>query len=388
MKRIFIVNGNVIAENEVKKTAVVIEDGKICCDDYRQPVPENAEVIDAEGMYVSPGFVEIHVHGGGGADFTDASEQAFDIICKTHLEHGTTSIMPTTVSCSPAAMDNLFSVYRKVTEGKNRITFLGLHLEGPFIADAMRGAQNPVYVRNPSKREVDYLIDCAGDIIRMCTAAPELDGIGYLAKKMSQRGIILSVGHSDAVYADIERGFDMGFRHITHLYSNTPTVRKIDQRVCAGVREAAYLIDGMAIELIGDGHHVPPEVIRLAVKYKGADKINITSDAMRAAGTNDTESYLGEVKAENRVIVEDGVAKLPDRSFYAGSIATADIMLKYLAGRCGVGICDAVKMLSLTPARLVGAEGRKGSIEKGKDADIVIFDNDFNIKRVITVNDF
>ncbi len=383
MDKLFIKNGSVVKPGGIDNCTLVVENGKITDNNYHGEIPASASVLDAEGLYIAPGFVEIHAHGGGGCDFMDATTEAFDTIAKTHLAHGTTSIMPTTVACSYEAMSKLFSLYRDVCDS-SPVTYLGLHLEGPYISQEMRGAQNPSYVRNPDPREIDRLMDEAGDIIKMCTAAPEIEGIGYMAEKMLKNDIVLSLGHSDATFELAKRGYDMGFKRITHLYSNTPTVRKINQVVCAGVREAAYLLDDMEIELIGDGHHVPKEVLQLALKVKGADKINLTSDAMRAAGTNAGESYLGEIKPENRVIVEDGVAKLPDRSFYAGSIATGDVMLKWAVNKCGVSINDAITMLALTPAKVAGVDNKKGSLEIGKDADILLIDKEMNIKSVIT----
>lgn len=373
---------NAVLGETLKKVNIAIEDGRIVSADYCGNVHNFDSIIDAEGLYALPGFVELHAHGGGGYDFMDLTEEAFVNISKTHLSHGTTSILPSTVACSKEAMLDLFSLYRKVSEKNFGINLLGLHLEGPFVSQEMRGAQNPSYVRPPSKEEVDMLMSEGGDIIKMCTAAPELEGVQYLAEKMRAHNIVLSSGHSNGTYSDIEKAHSMGFNHITHLYSNTPTVRKINQVVYAGILEAAYLLDGIKIELIADGHHVPAEVLRLALKIKGADNINLTSDAMRAAGTDATESYLGSICPENRVIIEDGVAKLPDRSYYAGSLATGDNMLRWAVNTCGVSIPDAVKMISTTPAKIIGAT-QKGSISKGKDADIVLFDKDLNLKAVI-----
>lgn len=384
MKRTIIAGGNVILPDRVKKCDVLIENGMISDVGTLGEIPPDADIIDAGGMYVSPGFVEIHAHGGGGFDFMDSTVGAFEAIARVHLSHGTTSIAPTTVACGREAMSKLFELYRKVTAEKSRMSYLGLHLEGPYISLAQKGAQNPFFIHTPTKYEVDALMEEAGDIISMCTAAPELCGIDYMAEAMLSNQITLSVGHSDAVYSDVEKAVKMGFCHYTHLYSNTPTVRKINQVVYAGAREAAYLLDDMKIELIGDGHHVPKEVLLLALKVKGADNVNLTSDAMRTAGTNASESYLGEICPENRVIIEDGVAKLPDRSFYAGSIATGDVMLRWAVRECGVGMCDAVRMLSLTPASIIGADKTKGSIERGKDADVLIIDDDLNVKKVIT----
>lgn len=376
--RKLIKGADVVLPDSCKKCSVLIANGKIAA-----ILPENsaadAEIINADGMYMLPGFVEIHAHGGGGFDFADGTEEAFKAVCGAHLSHGTTSVAPTLVSMSDESMYRFFDIYRAM-KPKIGINLLGIHLEGPFISPEMKGAQNPAYIHSPDKREVDRLADTAGDIISLCTAAPETSGAEYMAKRMKECGSVLSIGHSNATCAQAKKGFDMGFSHITHLYSNTPGVRKINQVVCAGLLEAAYLYD-FDIELIGDGHHVAKEVLALALKVKGADKINLTSDAMRAAGTDAAESYLGEIAPENRVIIEDGVAKLPDRSFFAGSIATGDIMLKWAVRDCGVHVCDASKMLSATPARIIGAK-KKGSIVCGYDADLILTDKEFNVNKI------
>ncbi len=385
MERTFIKNGSVVGENDVQIRTVVLENGKIADDNFIGDIPDGAKIVDAAGMYVAPGFVEVHAHGGGGYDFMDATEEAFKGVLEMHRSHGTTSFMPTTVACDYEAMSKLFSLYRRLADTYNDVTLLGVHLEGPYISQSMRGAQNPNYVREPSKNEIDRLMDEAGDIISMCTAAPEIGGIEYMAKRMKEKNIVLSVGHSDCLFDDIQRAYSMGFERFTHLYSNTPTVHKVNQVVYAGVREAAYLIGGMSVELIGDGHHLPKEVLRLTMNVKGVDKISLTTDAMRAAGcVGLTESYLGEIKPENRVIIEDGVAKLPDRTYYAGSIATSDVALRWAVGDCGVSLPDAFKMLSLNPARAARVESTKGSICKGKDADIILLDGALNVKQVIT----
>mgnify|MGYP004697091453 FL=1 len=380
--RKFITGGKVISSEKCNSSSIVIENGKVVEILPSSVKVENGEIIDANGMYVMPGFVEIHAHGGGGFDFMDASATAFDEIAAAHLRHGTTSILPTTVACSIESMEKLFDIYRE-ENGRAKINMLGLHLEGPYISYEMKGAQNPKFVRSPSKAEIDRLIDKNGDIIRMCTAAPELDGIEYMAKRMADKNIVLSVGHSNGTCEDARIARELGFTHITHLYSNTPGVRKINQVVYAGILEAAYLYD-FDVELIGDGHHVAKDVLQLALKYKGSDKINLTSDAMRAAGTNVKESYLGEKRPDNRVIIEDSVAKLPDRSFFAGSIATGDTMLKWAVNTCGIDICEASKMLSTTPARIIGETG-KGEIRRGADADIIVVNEKLNIERVFVM---
>lgn len=384
----FVINGSIVTKNRILQGSIVIEYGKILEVGYMGDIPENAKIIDAEGAFIMPGFVEVHVHGGGGFDYMDGTVEAFNTVSKAHRDHGTTTILPTTVACSFDSMVKVFDTYRKVLSQNTTINYGGLHLEGPYISMEMKGAQNPNYIRCPSQKEVDAVLEAGGDIIRKCTVAPEIDGIPYLAQKMLKKDITLSSGHSNAIFSDIKNGYDMGIRHITHMYSNTPSVRKINQVVYAGIIEAAYSIDDMCIEFIGDGHHLPKEVLIMALKIKGADKINLTSDAMRAAGTDVTESFLGECKPENRVIIENGVAKLPDRSFYAGSITTGDKMLKWAVLDCGVSLCDASKLLSLSPARNAGLDKKKGSLESGKDADIIFVDSKMNVTQVFLSSDF
>lgn len=386
--RVFITNGQIVTRDSITAGSLVIENGKILEVGYKGEIPKGAKVIDAWGKYVLPGFVELHAHGGGGCDFMDGTVEAFNTVAQLHRSHGTTTILPTTVACSTESMLKMFETYREALSGKKIINYSGLHLEGPFISQEMRGAQNPAFVRCPSREEVDTLLGFGGDIIRKCTVAPEIEGVDYLTDELRKRNIALSIGHSNGTYADVEAAYNMGYCHITHMYSNTPSVRKINQVVYAGIIEAAYSIDGMCIEFIGDGHHLPKEVLKMALKIKGADKINLTSDAMRAAGTEVAESFLGECREENRVIIEDGVAKLPDRSYYAGSITTGDKMLRWAVNDCGVSICDAAKMLSLTPAKIIGLSADKGSLEPGKDADIVFADKELNVEASYIFDDF
>ncbi|MDO5478725.1 MAG: amidohydrolase family protein, partial [Clostridia bacterium] len=206
--RTFIKNGTIFKEDGISDGILVIEDGKILDTDYFGEIPENSRVIDVKGNYVMPGFVEIHAHGGGGADFMDKTADAFETVAKTHRKHGTCfavmntaslQILPTTVAASYESLLKVFETYRKVSASKT-INFGGLHLEGPFISMEMKGAQNPAFIRNPEKAEVDALIEAGGDIIKKCTVAPEIPGIDYLAKKFTDNGIYLSSGHSNGTF--------------------------------------------------------------------------------------------------------------------------------------------------------------------------------------------
>ncbi len=381
MKRICIKNGRIVLPDRIEKLNIIAEDGIIA--DVCNFIPEDCAVIDAAGKIVTPGLVELHAHGAGGSDFCDATAEAFENVVKTHLKHGATLICPTAVSCTADKLFNLFDIYRMVKSQSLGGYMHKLHLEGPFLNVNMCGAQRPDIIRCPSSCEVDAIFDSASDIIGRIGCAPEIDGIDYLAKKAVENGIMLSIAHSGATAEQTKRAIDMGFTHVTHLYSGTTTVRKINQRVCAGILEAAYLYDNINIELIGDGRHVAKETMQLALKIKSSDKINLTSDSMRAAGqVGVSESYLGDICPENRVIIDDGVAKLPDMSSYAGSIATADRMLQNAVLNYGISVTDAVNMLSATPSRIIGAQ-KKGSISAGKDCDIVIWNEDFTVSDII-----
>lgn len=384
MKKLIIKNAEVVLSDKVlHNTDVAVVDGKIA-EIGKIVLPEGSDfdVFDATGKYLVAGFIEMHVHGGGGFDFMDGSVDAFINIVDNHCMHGTTSIVPTTIACSEEEMFTLFDTYRKAAGKVKTANLLGVHLEGPFISPAMKGAQPEAYVRTPSKREIDKIVSEAGDIVAICSMAPEIEGIEYAAKKLKDNGVALSIAHSNAIAADVFKAYDMGFDHVTHLYSNTPGIRKINQIVYAGIPEAVYLIDGMTVELIGDGKHVPKEAMQMVLKLKGAEKVSLVTDAMRAAGQNVTESYLGKICPEARVIVEDGVAKLPDRTFYAGSIATSEIAFRNAVMNYEIPITSASTMMSAAPAKFLGIGDRKGSIKVGYDADLVVTDLSCNVENV------
>jgi N-acetylglucosamine-6-phosphate deacetylase len=383
MNRIFIKNGKLVLPDKIKEKAVlVIENGKIAQTDYKGEIPEGAEIIDANEGVVLAGFIDEHLHGGGGFDFMDASKEAFREIRKIHCLYGTTSITPTTVTDSIEHTEHLFDIYREVAKEDKYANFLGIHLEGPFLSKEMKGAQQEKYLQEPNKIVVERLLKSGGDIIKRISCAPELNGIKQMTNMLLEAGIRLSIAHSNATCRQVIEAYKWGFDQITHLYSNTPSVRKIGQKVEAGIVEAAYLLTDMRVELIGDGVHVPKELLQLVIKLKGADKVLLITDAMRAAGTKVKESILGGLQGGHKVIIEDGVAKLPDRSFFAGSIATSDLVFRNAVQNAGIPITMVSEMMSLTPAKSLGVDKEKGSLESGKDADIVIMDKELKVSHV------
>lgn len=384
MKKIAFVNGVILLPHEeLKNHAVIVEGEKIASVIPMRDLPQDITRISLQGGYLSPGFVDIHVHGGGGADFMDATPQAVRTVAATHCAHGTTSLCPTTMTCPNEQLYACFAAYREVLKtGTGSADLLGLHLEGPFFAAANRGAQPTEGDRIPTAEETGEILSRAGGMIVRWDAAPELAGMQIFAAQVKAQGILLSIGHSSATAEEALNAYSDGFSHITHMYCATTTEHKRGQVVHAGIVEAAYLEDGMTIELIADGKHIPKETMRLAFRLKGDDRLALITDAMRAAGTDMQHAMLGDAQHGVFVLIEDGVAKLPDRTSYAGSIATMDHALRVVHQKYGLPLCDVVRAMSLTPARLVGAAARKGSIAPGKDADLVLLSPSLVVQQV------
>lgn len=379
--RIKIYNGQILTPFRcIKDATLVAEGGKIKAISEDDILVSDAVEIDAGGRYVSPGFIDIHVHGGGGFDFMDGTVEAFLKIAEIHAQHGTTSMLPTTLTAEKEDLFLTFETYRKAkAENKHGAEFLGMHLEGPYFNMNQKGAQDPRYIRNPDPIEYKDIMRYSSDIKRW-SAAPELPGAVEFARYLKSRGILVALGHTDATYDEALIGYENGFTLATHFYSCMAGVTRKRALRYAGTIEAGYLLEGMDVEVIGDGIHCPPPLLKLIYKTKGTDRIALVTDAMRAAGMPEGESVLGSLRDGLKVIVEDGVAKLPDRSSFAGSVATTDRLVRTMVKMADIPLLDAVKMATMTPATIIGVFGRKGSLVPGKDADIVIFDSDIQIQ--------
>ncbi|MBD0377272.1 MAG: N-acetylglucosamine-6-phosphate deacetylase [Flavisolibacter sp.] len=336
--------------------------------------------IDAMGNYISPGFIDIHVHGGGGHDFMDGSEEAFLKIAETHAQYGTTAMFPTTLTSEKEDLLHTLHLYEQANKKNTKgAQLLGMHLEGPYFAMNQRGAQDPRYIRDPDPAEYKDVIAHSSSIKRW-SAAPELKGAIAFGKYITSKGILAAVAHTDAVYEEVLEAFENGYTLATHLYSAMSGVTRRNAFRYAGVIESAFLLDEMDVEIIADGVHLPAPLLKLVYKIKGTDRIALITDAMRAAGIPEGESILGNLKNGLKVIVEDGVAKLPDRTSFAGSVATADRLVRTMVQMAGVPLTEAVRMMTSTPARIMKVDKAKGSLIEGKDADIVLFDEDIDIK--------
>lgn len=341
---------------------------------------DDAIEIDAKENYVSPGFIDIHVHGGGGYDFMDESEEAFLKIAQTHAKHGTTAMLPTTLTSEKEGLLHTLELYEQANKkNTSGAQFIGMHLEGPYFALNQRGAQDPKYIRDPDPAEYKEILQHSPSIKRW-SAAPELKGAIEFGKYITSKGVLAAVAHTDAIYEEVLDAFENGYTLTTHLYSAMSGVTRRNAFRYAGVIESAYLLDEMDVEIIADGVHLPAPLLKLVYKIKGADRTALITDAMRAAGMPEGESVLGNLKTGLKVIVEDGVAKLPDRTSFAGSVATADRLVRTMINLADVPLIEAVRMITKTPARIMKIDDKKGSLAEGKDADVLIFDEDINIK--------
>jgi len=375
-----IFNGKIITPEKI------IDGGTILIQSNRIEAISNGDIevancieIDAQGKYISPGFIDIHIHGGGGYDFMDGNEEAFLKIAETHAKFGTTAMLPTTLTSTKEAMLQILGVYESANRNNVKgAQFLGMHLEGPYIAMSQKGAQDPRYIRDPLPEEYEEILS-KFSCIKRWSAAPELKGAIEFGKYIKSKGVLPAVAHTDAIYEEVVKAFDNGYTLATHLYSAMSTVTRRNSFRFAGVVESAYIIDEMDVEIIADGVHLPAPLLKLVYKIKGADRTALITDAIRPAGTNVSESILGSMEDGLKVIIEDGVAKLPDRSSFAGSVATADRLVRSMITLAEIPLEDAVKMISATPARILGVQNKKGSLSVGKDADILIFDDTITI---------
>jgi N-acetylglucosamine-6-phosphate deacetylase len=379
-----IINGNIITPGGMVERGTVVLSGRVIQSLGAGDLPApGARILDARGMYVSPGFIDLHVHGGGGFDFMDGHESAFLAIAEIHARYGTTAMLPTTLTGSGEEILHTLATYERVLPKNNQgAQFLGMHLEGPYFAMNQRGAQDPRYIRDPDPVEYRKILEKA-HLIRRWSAAPELKGAIAFAHEAREKGVLVSMAHTDAVYEEALEGFNNGYTLATHLYSGMSGVTRRNAYRYAGVVEAAFLIDGMDVEIIADGVHLPAPLLQLVYKIKGAARTALITDAMRAAGMPEGDSVLGNIHHGLKVIVEDGVAKLPDRSAFAGSVATADRLVRTMIREAGVTLQEAVRMMTATPAAILGLGDSKGTLAPGMDADLVIFDEDIKVHATI-----
>lgn len=379
--RTIIFNGKVISHQTlIPFGGVTIDDGIISSVFSGEPDElDNCRSIDADGLFISPGFIDTHIHGGGGADVMDGTAEAVLHIAKIHEKYGLTSFVPTTLTASGERISKACAAIREAQSvQRNGATILGIHLEGPFISTAYKGAQNPEFLLKPSIE--NYLgITGGGENVLRVSMAPELNGAFELARYLADKKILCSVAHSQAGYKIMREAADNGFSHITHMFNGMSGLTSPDYYCQAGVIESALELDSYSAEVICDGCHMPPEMIRLLIKCKKQDRVMLTSDATCPTDMPPGIYDLGGLP----VLVSDGVAMLTDRSSFAGSIATADRLVRNAVHAVGLSMVSAVNMLSYNVAKSIGLDHEIGSLDIGFKADVLLFDENVDIKLVI-----
>lgn len=361
-----VLHGYGVIINEGKITAIVLEQG------IRTEAGDR--VINGEGQFLSPGFIDIHNHGNSGSDFMDATEEAIDSIGKFHLQNGVTSYLGTVITQS---YENMLNAVKNMAGYKNKPNtsqLLGIHLEGPFFSASKKGAQPGEYIKEPNMPFIKELINISGNKLKMVSIAPEKKGAPEIISYLKENGITAAMAHSNATYGEAENGINHGATAATHLYNG---MRGFTHRE-PGIAGAALTDNRVYCEIIYDRIHLHDAAVQIALKMKGPDKIILVSDAMRSAGLNDGIYELGGQK----VTVKKGAARLEDGSL-AGSTLNLRKAVHNMVKFLNVPIHEAVRMASLSPAEAIGVNNRKGSIEPGKDADMILFDDELNISLVI-----
>ena len=377
------INAKIIFPDKIAEGVVITDQGKIVDITECYTPSEGDTVIDCGGLFLSPGFIDAHVHGGGNK--SAMSENPDDIIAmaEAHLKYGTTSIVPTTLAAPVEQLKRVISSVKAASEKSKKANILGIHLEGPYLSLKYKGAQSPENILNPNTDSPDELLDMWDKILIM-GAAPEEEGCLELGKKLKERGIVASVAHSAASFEQVEEAVKHGYSDVTHIYNACTSCFKTGVFRTAGVVEAGLVMDELTTQAIADLRHLPKGVLRLIYKSKGDDGMYLITDGLEFSASDIKENTVYTQENGMGVIYEDKVMKLADGSALAGSAATLIDCVKNMYKEIGAPLYSAVKMASYTPARVIGYGNTKGKIAKSYDADFVIFDDDLNIKSVIT----
>ena len=379
--RTTIINAKIVTTTEIIENGVcMIENGHIRY--VGTKIQAANKTVDAQGNYLIPGFIDLHCHGGQGLEFMDATADEYAEIANFHLSHGTTTMLATTLAASDQETESALNTFEQFYKRYPYTTLKGVHMEGPWLNPAQCGAQNVEYMKTPSVEELKALKEKYPFILRI-GAAPELDGGLEFGKQSKNLGIVASIAHTDGDFNDIKKAKENGYTLMTHLYSGMKGVTRKNSFRIAGAVEAGLYFDDLFVEIIADGRHLPLELLRFIYKCKGADRICLITDAIRAGGMpNGTQTVIGSLKNGLPVIVEDDVAKLLDRQSFAGSTATTDRLYKTMAKAIGKDMVALSKMSSTTPAKVMGWTDR-GEIAVGKRADMLLVNEELEIEKII-----
>ncbi|MEV0007644.1 N-acetylglucosamine-6-phosphate deacetylase [Streptomyces sp. NPDC051840] len=367
-------DSTVLAGARVVLPTGTVENGRVIVEGTRiaGSTPDGARTVDLSGHWVVPGFVDIHNHGGGGASFATGTAEDVLTGVRTHREHGTTTVVASTVT---GETDFLARQAGMLSELAEQGEIAGVHFEGPFISPCRKGAHSEGLLRHPDPAEVRKLLDAARGTAKMVTLATELPGGLDSVRLLAEHGVIAAVGHTDATYEQTVEAIDAGATVATHLFNAMPPIG----HRAPGPITALLEDERVTVELINDGTHLHPAALELAYHRAGADRVALITDAMDAAGSGDGNYQLGPLAVE----VKDGVARLAEGGSIAGSTLTLDTAFRRAVTIDKLPVEDVVRSISANPARLIGMYDRVGSLEPGKDADLVVLDADFTLRGVM-----
>ena len=381
----FVIENGVICTGEtvIQDGVVLIQDEVIQAVGPREQVqiPVDAPRLNAEGGYITPGFIDMHTNGALGYELLNATSEDLEVVTKFLPKYGVTAFVPTIVSAAQPEIIQALDLARQVLLEPRLpgAEILGVHIEGPYINWEMRGAHRSDVIREPAPGEYAAILEYA-DIISWVTLAPELPGAIDLIRALKEKDIIVSAGHTLAIESDVEQAVAAGLSHVTHLFGNMGTLRRENLTRVAGMTEAALLDDRLTVEVIGDGYHISPGLMKLAYKNKGPDRLAIITDASPLAGLPPGPYTLWGVA----VLVEDEIVYLADRSAFAGTVTTMDRCLRTTVRLLDIPVPDVLRMMTTTPATILGILDRKGILAPGWDADVVILSPDLHVIHTIT----
>ncbi len=383
----FIGGSIILADQLLEGGSVTVEDSRISAvHPIAIPTPPAAEAIDLQGAYLAPGFVDLHVHGGAGADFMDGTTEAFRTVCRAHARHGTTSLLPTTtVARHEQHLAFLETCRRLKAEGTGGATILGAHFYGPYFAPEARGCHPTEAVRAPEPADYLPFLEFA-DAIVTATVAPELPGAEAFVRACRQRGIRCNAGHSHATFDQVEAAIGWGVRHVDHLFCAMSDRARLRQTqtypMRGGLMEATLFFDALTTEVIADGKHLSRELLLLAYKIKGPERLALVTDCNRALDLPDGEYIFGPCDGGEPILRLDGVGVMPDGRALASGVMGMDHGVKTFSRLTGVPLVDVVRMATLTPARIAGCDHFLGSIAPGKRADLVVLSKELEVCQV------
>ena len=372
-----IYNGRLVLADRIVDRGWVLTENDLITAIGRGDPPEGYERVDAKGACLAPGFIDLHVHGGKGSDFLEATVDAFQTASDFHLSGGTTSLCPTAATATYDTFASFLSAW-ETAKSSSKARLLPVHLEGPHLAPSKAGAQNSKLMSAPGPNQKDWILSRAQSISQM-TIAPELPGALPLIDAVTWAGVTVSAGHTEASDEEMQAAVAVGLRKVTHLFNAMSSASKRGLFRQAGTLEFALSDESIFCELVADGFHVSPTLLKLAYRAKGAEQIALVSDSLAGAGLPEgTHFNLGSLPCK----VGPGYCLLEDESALAGSLARMNDLVRVMTQQSEVPLFDAVRMASLTPATILGINDRFGSIESGKIADLVLFDDQFAVQRV------